>query len=159
MTSEEIMLVIVIIVLGYFVSRSLTLERKIKSLQENLAKIYQKKNTDKIELKRRKRYIVFHIVSNQSLTRVEEVNNIITSSLRSCGGDLMLGECKPQVIYFSSRRSRGILRTYHDCYEKIIACLSTTRGHGDKKILFIPIRTTGTLKKARWYLFDKKITR
>ncbi|MCC6009440.1 MAG: hypothetical protein LM588_00375 [Fervidicoccaceae archaeon] len=157
--NEEILLIIVLILLAYFIARSFMIEEKIRLLRENIVNMHRSEEKEKIQIRKRKRYVVFHVISNQPLIRVEEINSILSNALRSCGGELLIGECRPQVVYFSSRRSRGILRTYHDCYEKVIACLSTVRCQGDRKILIIPVKTTGTLKKARWYLFDKNLAR
>lgn len=151
---EEYLLIAILIVLLYFVSKTISIERKIFVLSK-LWSSSSKESIIKLELKNRKRYVVLQIISEEPLSDIEELNSLFMSALKNCLGEITFAECKPHIVYYNSKRKRLVLRSYNQCIDKIIACLGSLRVYENKKMLIIPIRTTGTLKKARWYLFDK----
>lgn len=143
------------VLLAFVIGRELMLERRLNELKTELRRESEEKSKS-LPLKKRKRYIVFQIIGDYSPEKPEDLNSLLQTLVTGALGELGYAECRPYLMYFSKSRRRGIVRTYRECVDKIISILSINRKLSDKNALIIPIRVTGTLKKARWYLFEKK---
>lgn len=155
----EPLIVVALVVVLYFAFRVLKIEAEVRKLRGLLMAEKGQAAPVMPKADRRNRYVVFQLITSAQISKTEEVSEIIESSLRNCMGEVRLSDCRPTLVFYSQKRKRGVIRTYRDCYEEVISCLSATRGRGAERMLFIPIKTTGTLKRARWYLFDKRLAR
>jgi len=107
---------------------------------------------EKPRRKLRKRYIVFAVLSEKKHSK-NDVEKAIKSTFREYFGELLLARCDPQLIYFDSERQRGVIRCTHLCKMQVLATLALIREIEREKCLIVPIRVTGTIKKARKILY------
>ncbi len=101
--------------------------------------------------KTRKRYIVFQVLHARGLsasTIEEELKNV----LKKLYGEPFLREAMVSLVYYDPIRGKGIVRTKHTCKDRVIAGMGFLRSVDGRKIMVIPIRTAGTIKKAREYI-------
>jgi len=109
-------------------------------------------------LKRKRRYLVFSVISDKPFSSVEELGSSLRAALSACLGEVRFHDCKPEVVFYSPGRSRGVIRTAKDCADEVAGCLSMIREARGARLLIIPVRLTGTLRRARWYLFDRRVS-
>ncbi len=111
------------------------------------------KKPDKNIYRIRKRYIVFTILSNNKKYSRREIEKSIREKLREIFGTEALVKADPQLIYYEPNINRGVIRTTHIYKEHVIATLGLVREINGTKCLIIPLKTTGTLKKAKKILY------
>ncbi len=134
----------------------LELRRILKGLIEKTNYVYKYlfESKEKTRVKRiRKRYIVFAILSDRRFDK-----RILEKTIRDYWakylGSIMLIRADPQVIYYEPSINRGVLRIAHKYKYHAIALLGFIREINGSKCLVIPLKTTGTLKKARQILYS-----
>lgn len=157
MTYELVLVLLLLPALSWLVWHVRRLEKALNSLRKTSLTVAGPTATE-ARKKRGKRYLVFLLLQEKPERRVEVVGGWITDALKRGLGELEFSLCRPHLIYFSPRRGRGVLRVNKECVAKVITCLSLERRMGNSKVLFVPIRTTGTLKRARKYLFDRQVS-
>lgn len=123
--------------------RTIVLEKTIKAIMM--------KSTSKIT-KLRKRYVVFVINSDKRFSK-KDVEESIRNTMSKLFGSEVLVKADPQLIYFDPTLQRGVVRTTHVYKEYVIATLGLLREINGEKCLVIPMKTTGTIKKARKTLY------
>ena len=106
--------------------------------------IYIKKIKNKRDIKS-KRYVVFDIISQENL-ELEEIEESIRNAVKELGGKLWLEIANPKVIMIY--QNHGIISTNRIGYKIIIASLPLAKVQ-NKRVLFVPRRTTGSLKRAK----------
>jgi len=119
--------------------RTIVLEKTIKAIMM--------KSTSKIA-KLRKRYVVFVINADKRFSK-KDVEESIRNTMSKLFGSEVLVKADPQLIYFDPTLQRGVVRTTHVYKEYVIATLGLLREINGEKCLVIPMKTTGTIKKAR----------
>jgi len=97
---------------------------------------------------KRKRYIVFEVLYDGSLN-FNDMNSLIMNSFKKLFGDYGISEFNIKLLQYDDKLKRGILRTNNVSKEAVIAGLSFIREINGKPISIYPIKTSGTLKKAR----------
>lgn len=126
------------------------LKKRIEILGKMLVHGIRKSYIKALEARkpRRKRYIVFEVISNETIT-ASELNHTLGEEAEKLLGILGLSDITLKLIDFDEKLKRGIIRT--DNYSKyiVLALLGLIRNIGNKKVLLIPLKTTGTIKKAR----------
>jgi len=110
---------------------------------------------EKTRRKLRKRYVVFAVLSEKKHSK-NNVEKAIRSTFREYFGELLLIKCDPQLIYFDLERQRGVIRCTHLCKMQVLATLALIREIEHEKCLIVPIRVTGTIKKARKILYTSR---
>jgi ribonuclease P/MRP protein subunit POP5 len=60
-----------------------------------------------------------------------------------------LSETDMKLVYFNEKRSRGIVRVRRDKRYAALAVLGFVRKINNEDIMFIPIATSGSLKRAK----------
>ncbi len=101
--------------------------------------------------KARKRYIVFRVLHARGLSASaieEELKNV----LKKLYGEPFVREAMISLVYYDPVRGKGIVRTKHTCKDRVIAGMGFLRSVNGRKVMVIPIRTAGTIKKAREYI-------
>ena len=100
--------------------------------------------------KRRRRYIAALIVSSSRLPRDPRVvQACIEDAVRRIGGEVLLADARPHLVYYDPVRGALIVRTNHLALDAVIAALVTVKSIGGVKAHIIPLRTAGTLSSAR----------
>jgi len=96
----------------------------------------------------RKRYVVFTILSDKSLSK-RDVESVITRVFKDFYGSDILVKADPQLVYYEPRLMRGVIRVNGLYKDQLISVLGFIRDVNGVKCLFIPVKTTGTIRKAR----------
>ena len=106
--------------------------------------IYIKKIKNKRDI-RAKRYVIFDIISQDNLEQ-KEIEESIRNAVKELGGKLWLEIANPKVIMIY--KNHGIISTNRSGYKILIASLPLAKVQ-NKHVLFVPRRTTGSLKRAK----------
>lgn len=137
----------IIIYLVYVFKKELVLARSL--LRRKFSSAFKKPN------KLRKRYIVFSVISGEKLSK-KEIEESIRKKIGKIYGIIGVAKTDPQVVFYDPSIKKGIIRTSHKEKELVIAALSLVREINGKKALIIPLKTTGTIKKAKKYMYSIK---
>jgi len=116
-------------------------------------KILLKVKGEKVKLKEalrkpRKRYIVFQVVSEKTLSR-DEVKSIIDGLIKETFGLIGSGNINAKLISYDENNMKGILRCVHSYRDAVLFALAMASVKTKDKVNIIPLKTTGTLRKAR----------
>ncbi|MEM0000954.1 MAG: Rpp14/Pop5 family protein [Desulfurococcaceae archaeon] len=106
--------------------------------------------------KPRKRYIVFTTLCEGSVSQVE-VEKSIKEKITEYYGQGTLHKASPHVVLFDEKVGRGVVRVLHTYVDYVVAAMGLVKNIEGRKCIVIPIRTTGTLKKAREYIDRAKV--
>ncbi len=106
----------------------------------------------KFKSKVRKRYIVFRVLCDKK-PEGYEVETAIINTLARLYGEPFINKAMINVVYYDKERMKGIIRTTSEYKDNIIAGIGFVRCIGGSKALVIPIKTTGTIKRARDYIY------
>ncbi len=103
----------------------------------------------KIKIKKpRRRYLVFEIASIKDIDP-----GLLESSIKEKFKDLFgitnLADSYLKLIYYDNKTKRGIIRIRHIYLNHLITTIALIRKIDNDEILIIPIRTSGTINKAR----------
>ena len=104
----------------------------------------------RLKEKRRRRYISALIISDSRLPvdpRVVQAS--IEEAIRELGGEILLADARPHLVYYDPVRGAIIVRTNHLALDAVIAALVTVRRIGGIRARIVPLRTAGTLSSAR----------
>lgn len=144
------------------------LERRIESLEKRLNSLagemgrvleaagYALQSIDaeefleKLRRRRRRRYIAFIVVyEGEQPPSPQEVERAIIRAAERLAGQLTVALARLQLVYYDPERAAGILRASHDTKYLVLAALGLVRRIGDKRAVIIPVRTSGTIKRAK----------
>lgn len=106
--------------------------------------------------KPRKRYIVFTALCESGVSRVK-VEKSIKEKIAEYYGHGTLHKASPHVVFFDEKTGRGVVRVLHTCIDHVVAAMGFIKSIEGIKCIVIPIRTMGTLKKAREYVNRVKV--
>ncbi len=129
----------------------------IRRLREQVKLIVSRKVEEALSRTKRirKRYIVFTIISEHEFNR-KEIEKAVRRKLAVLYGLINLAKADPQLVFYDPKLKRGIIRTSHIMKDYVIAALTTTREINGKKLLIIPVKTTGTIKRAKKIMYTIK---
>ena len=99
-----------------------------------------------------RRYIVFSIIAEEG----EDIGSKVLSRELSRAARLLLGYSFAansgfSLVYYNPFTRKGIIRVRSNYKHAALAVLSIVRRIGNSRVLLIPERTTGTIRKARKY--------
>uniref|UniRef100_A0A7C4D9F8 Ribonuclease P protein component 2 n=2 Tax=Staphylothermus marinus TaxID=2280 RepID=A0A7C4D9F8_STAMA len=151
-TITYILLSLLIVLTILYLILYLKLRSKLSLLNRIVRGIIIKESSSEKINKIRKRYIVFSIISNSSFNK-QLLEKTIRDSYRKYFGEISLIQADPQLIYFDYSLQRGIIRTTNLHKNSVVITLSLIREINSSKCLIIPLKTTGTIKKARRILY------
>ena len=132
------------------ISRTQVLSSKVSKLENLVKSLFSRK--ERSIKKIRKRYIVFSIISKHRYKRIE-VEEAIRRAFSEMFGEISAAKADPQLIYFDPSIQRGVIRVSHIYKDHVIALLGFIREINGRSCLLIPIKTTGTIRKARKILY------
>jgi ribonuclease P/MRP protein subunit POP5 len=121
---------------------TLTRTMRIGEVQQKPAKI-------------RKRYIVFQVISKKSFDQ-RTVEDALRRAFRSLYGFKGLLQADPRLVYYDEKLNRGVIRIPHTYKYQTLAVLHTIREIDKDKVIILPVKTTGTIKKAREIVFSSQ---
>jgi ribonuclease P/MRP protein subunit POP5 len=110
--------------------------------------LYIRKIKNKKDIKS-KRYIIFYIISEDQKISPKNVEDAIRSAVKELLGSMWLEISNPRVIIYLNDSNEGIISTNRAGYKAVIASLPLVKAVDGKKVLIVPKRTTGSLKKAK----------
>jgi RNase P/RNase MRP subunit POP5 len=98
--------------------------------------------------RRGRRYIVFEVLGTEPV-KFEELRDAIMGTVRRVYGELGEARLRVKLIEYDEVRRRGILRVRREFKLQALAVLGLTRDFNGRRLLLVPISTTGSLKRAR----------
>jgi ribonuclease P/MRP protein subunit POP5 len=98
--------------------------------------------------KPRKRYVVFTAICEERV-KFEELTDAVSSRFKELFSENTYYKASPQLVLFDESTQRGVYRVTHIYLDHFIAALGLVKRIGGKKCVIVPLRTTGTLKRAR----------
>jgi ribonuclease P protein subunit Rpp14 (EC 3.1.26.5) len=119
----------------------LSFRRKSEELKPKVPRLTLRKN--------KKRYIVFKVLSDHDDINVQDMEKQIRMALQELLGKVWLDISNPRVVIYDPGRMSGIISTNRLGYKAVLAALPFVKSVEDKEILLVPVRTTGSLKKAK----------
>ncbi len=130
------------------------LSRRVESLEQLIGKALEAiediEEARRLKAKRRRRYVAALIVSDARLpTDPRVVQAAVEGAVRRLGGEVLLADARPQLVYYDPVRGALIIRTNHLSLDAVIAALVTVRRVGGTRVRIIPLRTAGTLSSAK----------
>ncbi len=102
----------------------------------------------KLSRRPRRRYIVFEVVPAGAVD-AESLEEAVRSVLKELKGLSGLAEAGIKVVEYSPETGRGILRVRRGYKYIALAVLGLVRRVNGKKVLVLPLATTGSIKRAR----------
>jgi len=147
-----------VIVLERQITRSFWIVRQVvkqhsviaKAVSSALASYEAEKALEKLRRKRRRRYIAFIVVVESGKPpEPQEIEKAILDAVKKVGGEIMVADARPRLVYYDPLRGLGVISASHTTKYIVLAALGIVRRVGRRKVLVIPIRTTGTIKRAK----------
>jgi RNase P/RNase MRP subunit POP5 len=132
----DILLIVWLVTLTY-----LSFRRKSEELKPKVPRLTLRKN--------KKRYIIFKVLSDHDDINVQDMEKQIRMALQELLGKVWLDISNPRVVIYDPGRMSGIISTNRLGYKAVLAALPFVKSVEDKEILLVPVRTTGSLKKAK----------
>lgn len=133
------------------------MDRRLKMLTNAVSSklIIKVLNTLKSKRRLRKRYMVFEVLSNKRVGK-GDLEHEIRNTFKKIFGDIQLARASISLTYYDENLSIGVIKFTHIYKYKVLASLGVIKNVGDTKVLIIPLRTTGSLRKALKYIKDKE---
>ncbi|MGC8679530.1 MAG: Rpp14/Pop5 family protein [Fervidicoccaceae archaeon] len=105
--------------------------------------------TIKFGKKFRKRYIIFEVLSRDAIDG-ETVKKHIKSAVAKLFGEPTVMSSGISLIFYDEKTNIGILRVNRESVSLVIASFHIAGKEGkEKKLMLVPIKVTGSLKKAK----------
>jgi len=124
-----------------------TLLRLKRLVNAYTALLEAREKTVKVK-KLRKRYVVFTAICEERV-ELNELRDAVSSRFKELFSENVYYKASPQLVLFDENTQRGVYKVTHLYLDHFIAALGLVKSIGDKKCIVVPLRTTGTLKKAR----------
>jgi RNase P/RNase MRP subunit POP5 len=162
MVTTEVFLALIMVVLleavyiAVLSTRTKILAKRVKETEEKLKVIEEISHWEKMEKmakeetkRKRKRYIVFRLVSEEMLPQ-EIIWQKIRSIISKVYGEPFLNKAMVDLVHYDEEKKAGILRVEQRYREQVIGALGLLR---EKNLVVIPVKTAGTIRKAREYIY------
>jgi len=124
-----------------------TLLRLKRLVNAYTALLEAREKTVKVK-KLRKRYVVFTAICEERV-ELNELRDAVSSRFKELFSENVYYKASPQLVLFDENTQRGVYKVTHLYLDHFIAALGLVKSVGGKKCVVVPLRTTGTLKKAR----------
>lgn len=105
--------------------------------------------------RRRKRYMIFELVSSKEVS-AGLLEYEVRAAFRKLFGEVHLARAALSIQYFNNQLNIGVIKYSHTYKYKVLAALGVTKRIGDAKVMVIPLRTTGSLRRALKYIKKKE---
>ena len=101
-------------------------------------------------LRSKKRYIVFKIISENSL-EYYNVKDAVWNSLSNWMGERNLAAANVRLIknLWSSKDGKGFIQCSHKAVDSVKTALALIHQIGDEKVIFQTIKISGTIKSGK----------
>lgn len=132
------------------------INNKVKTLFQAISSkvILKVLKTRRLRRKLRKRYMVFEVISDGTLDK-NSLESEIRIVFKDLFGEIHLTTASLAIQYYDSRLKAGILKFTHRYKYKVLATLGLVKRVGNVKVLIVPVRTTGTYRKALKYINER----
>lgn len=100
----------------------------------------------------RKRYVVLRLVSSDVLKK-EEVEDALSKVFIRFFGEAGYVKANPKLVFFDEKRGSCIVRINHIYVRALVSILWMIRDINGKECLVIPVKTTGTIRKAHRVMY------
>lgn len=129
-------------------------QKKIRQIEKALSLALESKEAERLieflKRKRRRRYIVFQVITEDGQpVNPNELEKAIVRSVTRLAGDLTVAKGRIRLVYYHPDKMLGILAATHDTKYLVIASMALARRVGERRVLLIPLKTTGTIKRAK----------
>ncbi|KSW11429.1 hypothetical protein CF15_00795 [Pyrodictium occultum] len=133
------------------------MDRVLKAASYALQSMEAEEFLERLRRKRRRRYIAFYIVyEGDEPPSPEEVEQAVKRAVERLAGQLTVALSRLQLVYYDPERAAGVLRASHDTKYLVLAALGLVRRVGGRRAVIIPVRTSGTIKRAKQALAADK---
>jgi len=126
------------------------------ALDSRAIKAYVKTVEARKERRERRRYLTIRLVSSNKLSKAE-LESLLLHAYEKLYGSSRALTAGLKVIDLDERAGTAIVRFKAPRKWEILAALGAVENLSDGKVIAIPLRISGTLRKAREYV--KKLTR
>lgn len=137
------------------------LSRRVKLLYQAIGSktILKVLRSSTLRRRLRRRYMIFEVLSEGYVGK-DELERELRNKFKNLFGELHLTKSSLSIQYYDEKLRIGILRYNHVYRFKVLVALGLVRNVGSLKTMLIPIRTTGTLRKALTYVnkMNKAVT-
>ncbi|MFX1313378.1 MAG: Rpp14/Pop5 family protein [Promethearchaeota archaeon] len=103
--------------------------------------------------KERQRYILFNIIKEDNL--ILEKNNVLKAIWQSIWRYFGMKEANKiglWLVELDLEKNLGIIRCSHETKEIIISAITLIRHISGKRVIFSPLKTSGTIKSIKKHL-------
>lgn len=150
----ELLVFIALVISIVLLTITIYLFRRVQRFYGSLVKLIELKPG---KVKRpRKRYIVFATLCENEIL-IDELDKALRDIFIEYYGVSIYSKASPRIVLYDVKLGRGVLRVSHICVDHAIAALGLIKDVNNKKCIIVPIRTTGTLRKAQEYMLKIKI--
>lgn len=104
----------------------------------------------------RKRYVVFAALC-ENRVGYNDVDTTIREAFIKLYGEITAQKASPRLVLFDEERQRGVVRILHLYTDHFIALLGYIKRVGNTNCVLVPLKVTGTVKKARKLLDATKL--
>jgi len=154
MNSQSLLLLLLIALIFICIALTMLMWLKVSKISKIIKTLKLSTAPTPEPVKRlRKRYIVFAVLSEKKYSK-KEVERSVRDLMRDFFGEELLVKADPQLIYFDPALQRGVIRVAHIYKDHVIAAFALIQEIDGAKCLVIPIKTTGTIKKAKRILYS-----
>ncbi|MGC9071762.1 MAG: Rpp14/Pop5 family protein [Acidilobus sp.] len=101
----------------------------------------------------RKRYLVFEAIASSEV-KEDDVRAAVEEAFRRLFGEMGLAEAGLRLILYDPVRRRGIIRVRSGSLHQLLAALGVVRRISGADAMIVPLRTAGTIRKARKYVYQ-----
>lgn len=95
-----------------------------------------------------RRYVVFEVLGTEPIS-FDELREIVESTARRVYGEITASMMGVKLVEYDEVKRRGVVRVRRDYKYHALAILGMIRSVGSKKVMIVPLATTGSLKRAK----------
>jgi ribonuclease P/MRP protein subunit POP5 len=140
--------IILALILAFLIIISITLLRFRRLVKACIALLRAREERNEISKKLRRRYVVFTAICEERVG-FSDLQEAVSSKFCELFSKTMYYKAAPQLVLFDESTQRGVYRVTHLYLDHLIVALGLVKNIKGKKCILLPLRTTGTLKKAR----------
>jgi len=107
-------------------------------------------------LRGRRRYLAFHVISEQKIL-LEDLVNTIWHAILNFLGEMGTSKADIRIINdaYDEKRQMGIIKCSHDEVERVRAALALIQRIGDVRVIFRILGISGSIKATKMKFFGE----
>ncbi len=137
----------------YVYRRTRRTERLVGELRKTLSAALSHARTvqrlARIKERPRRRYVVFHYIGDLEADAREILERELLRAYREVFGIRGVELARPRIVLLDDKARCGVARIRHLYVNHLVGVMGLIRRVGGERILLIPVRATGTLRKAQ----------